>query len=208
MFKIDHHLHTARHSPDSQLDPDDLAASARQAGLDGVVITEHDHQWESGELAELNARAGGLLVLSGAEVSAIEGHFLVYGLPDLAESPPGITLANLLRVVRRHGAAIIAAHPFRWGQDFDAIVDAHGASFDALELVSNNVTAETRALTQRLLARTPMNISGSSDAHQAAVIGRYCSTFPGPIASMGDFVDAIRRGLGRPTAGPGATLQV
>lgn len=208
MFKIDHHLHTARHSPDSQLDPDDLADSAREAGLDGVVITEHDYQWEPGELADLNAGAGGLIVLSGAEVSAIEGHFLVYGLPDLSETPPGITLANLLRVVRRQGAAIIAAHPFRWDQDFNAIVAVHGASFDALELVSNNVTAETRALTERLLARIPMNISGSSDAHQAAVIGRYGSVFPGPIASMADFVDAVRRGHGRPFAGHGATLPV
>lgn len=208
MFKIDHHLHTARHSPDSQLDPDDLADSAREAGLDGVVITEHDYQWEAGELADLNARAGGLVVLSGAEVSAREGHFLVYGLPDLAETPPGITLTELLRVVRRQGAAIIAAHPFRWEQDFDAIVDTHGASFDALELVSNNVTPETRKLTERLLARTRMNVSGSSDAHQAAVIGRYCSAFPGPIVSMGDFVGALRRGLGRPVAGPGATLAI
>src|SRR5262249_18531030 len=124
MARIDHHLHTSRHSPDSVIDPGELIARAREVGLDGVVITEHDYQWEAGELAELAARAAGfgVKVFSGAEVSALEGHFLVYGLPDLREAPPGVALGYLLEVVRRHGAAIVAAHPFRWDQDFDALI--------------------------------------------------------------------------------------
>src|SRR5947209_20039574 len=139
MAKIDHHLHTSRHSPDSVIEPEELIVRARSAGLDGVVITEHDYQWEPDELAELGRSAGGLVVLSGAEVSAREGHFLVYGLPSLDEAPPGIRLAELLRVVRRHGAAIVAAHPFRWDQPVDAIVAEHGPAFDALELASDHV---------------------------------------------------------------------
>src|SRR6185437_3479234 len=115
------------------------------------------------ELADLSARADGLKVLSGAEISAREGHFLVYGLPDLDEAPCGIALADLLKVVRRHDAAIVAAHPFRWDQDFAAIVAAHGPAFDALELVSNNVTPETRERTARLLGEHPMGATGSSD---------------------------------------------
>lgn len=155
MAKIDHHVHTTRHSPDSSIDPDELVESALAAGLDGVVITEHDTQWGADELADLNARSRGLVVLSGAEISAREGHFLVYGLPDLEETPPGIGILELLKVVRRHGAAIVAAHPFRWDQDFSAIVATTGPAFDALELVSNNVTPETRAKAEALLKRIP-----------------------------------------------------
>src|SRR5207253_9182884 len=119
MPKFDHHLHTSRHSPDSVIDPIELLHRARAVGLDGVVITEHDYQWEPDELAELAARGDdlGVKVFSGAEVSAREGHFLVYGLPDLDEAPPGVWLRDLLRVVRGHGGAIVAAHPFRWDQD-------------------------------------------------------------------------------------------
>ena len=61
MAKFDHHLHTSRHSPDSILDPDDLIDEARKCGLDGVVITEHDYQWEADELADLQKRAGDLI---------------------------------------------------------------------------------------------------------------------------------------------------
>src|SRR5690242_19015870 len=135
MNYIDHHLHTRRYSPDSSIDPEELVEQAQHIGLNGVVITEHGCFWPEDELAELN-RPGGPLVLAGAEISALEGHFLVYGLPTLDETPPGVPLADLLRVVRGHGAAIVAAHPFRSGHDFDQIVRAHGPAFDAIELVS------------------------------------------------------------------------
>jgi predicted metal-dependent phosphoesterase TrpH len=208
MPRFDHHLHTSRHSPDSLIDPCLLVERAAEVGLDGVVITEHDYQWEPDELAELagfGARLG-VRVFSGAEVSAREGHFLVYGLPDLSEVPPGVEVGELLRVVQAHGGAVVAAHPFRWDQDFEAIVAEHGPAFDALELVSNNVTPETRARTQRLLARySPrMGATGSSDAHDPWVVGCYFTEFPGPIVSLADFVSAMRSRLGRPGHTPGA----
>jgi predicted metal-dependent phosphoesterase TrpH len=204
MAKFDHHLHTSRHSPDSVIHPFVLIERARGAGLDGVVITEHDYQWAPGELAELAARAEPLKVFSGVEVSAREGHFLVYGLPDLDEAPCGIALGDLLAVVRRHDAAIVAAHPFRWDQDFAAIVATHGAAFDALELVSNNVTPETRKKTEELLRVHPMGATGSSDGHEPDAIGCYYTEFPGTIETLADFVTALRQRTGRPRHRAGA----
>ncbi len=204
MAKIDHHVHTSRHSPDSAIAPDELIERARAAGLDAVVITEHDYQWRPAELAGLNARAGGLVVLSGLEVSAREGHFLVYGLPDDGEVEPGIALADLLGVVKGHGAAIVAAHPFRWDQDFAAILASHGPAFDALELVSNNVTPENRAKVEAVLKTTPMGSTGSSDGHVPDAVGCYYTEFPGEVRDLADFVRALRSQQGRPRHRPGA----
>jgi predicted metal-dependent phosphoesterase TrpH len=205
-MKFDHHLHTARHSPDSSIDPYELVERARQVGLDGVVITEHDYQWEHAELAELAARATPLRVFSGAEISAREGHFLVYGLATLDDVEPGIALAELLRVVRVREAAIVAAHPFRWDQPFETIVAEHGAAFDALELVSKNVTPETRTRTEALLRRHAMGATGSSDAHEIESIGCYFTEFDRAIATIGDFAAALRAHRGRPRHRPGAWL--
>jgi predicted metal-dependent phosphoesterase TrpH len=205
-MKFDHHMHTKRHSPDSEIDPLLLIERAREVGLDGLVITEHDYQWEADELSELAGRAAPLRVFSGAEISAREGHFLVYGLPTLDDVPSGVTLADLLKTVRRHQAAIVAAHPFRWDQRFDAIVAEHGPVFDALELVSNNVSAETRAKTEALLRRHPMAATGSSDAHELDVVGCYFTEFEGPIESISEFVAALRDRRGRPRHRPGANL--
>src|SRR5689334_15367279 len=183
IVRIDHHIHTRRHSPDSVIDPLELVEYAHEVGLDAVVITEHDYQWEPAELAELAAEAAPLHVFSGAEISAQEGHFLVYGLPSLEEVPSGILLADLLSVVRGHDAAIVAAHPFRWDQPFDEIVAEHGPVFDALELVSNNISRKTRSKTAALLRAHAMGATGSSDAHELDVVGCYCTEFDGPIDS-------------------------
>lgn len=206
MAKIDHHVHTSKHSPDSSIDPFELVERARAIGLDGIVITDHDYQWRADELAELQAEARGLTILSGAEVSAREGHFLVFGLPDLDEVPAGVTLRELLESVRVHNAAIVAAHPFRWGQDFDALVREHGPVFDSLELVSNNVTRETRRLTRALLANHEMGATGSSDGHDLEAVGCYFSEFPGTITTIGEFVAALRAKTNRPRHRLGAFL--
>lgn len=199
-------MHTDRHSPDSVLDPLELIERAREVGLDGIVITEHDYQWDREELADLASRGVGLTVLSGAEISAREGHFLVYGLPDLEEAPSGIKLADLLETVRVHKAAIVAAHPFRWGQEFDQIVRQNGEVFDALELVSNNVSTETRAMTSRLLEGKSMGATGSSDGHDPEAVGCYYSEFDDPIRTMADFVRALKARRVRPRHRPGAFL--
>jgi predicted metal-dependent phosphoesterase TrpH len=205
--KIDHHLHTTRYSPDSSIEPEELIERAVEHGLDAVVITEHDAQWTSDELDDLSARANGLVVLSGVEVSAREGHFLVYGLPDFEEVASGIHLRDLIKVVKIHQAAIVAAHPYRWDQDFDAILAEHGPeAFDALELVSNNVTPEMRP---RILEASRIHgiaTTGSSDAHEAATLGCYFTEFDRPIRSMRDFVAALKSRSGRPGHREGASL--
>lgn len=207
MFKIDHHLHTTRHSPDSYMEPEELIEQARIVGLNGVVITEHDALWDSEELSELSAKFDDITVLSGVEVSAREGHFLVYGLTDLDDCPPGVRLAELLKIVRAQGAAIVAAHPFRWDQDFDAIVAEHGPVFDGLELVSNNVFPEMRVQIEAMLARYPnLGATGSSDAHDTMTVGCYFTEFPVPIRSMREFVAALKAKAGRPRHRPGAVL--
>jgi predicted metal-dependent phosphoesterase TrpH len=205
-MKFDHHIHTCRHSPDSEIDPLELVEFAREIGLDGVVITEHDYQWLDKELADLADRAAPLRVFSGAEISAQEGHFLVFGLPSLGEVWPGIALAELLPIVERHEAAIVAAHPFRWNQPFDEIVAEHGPVFDALELVSNNVTRETRMRTEALLRRHAMGSTGSSDAHELGVVGCYYTEFDRPIRSLNDFVAGIKSRRGRPRHRAGSLL--
>lgn len=197
-MKFDQHVHTSKHSPDSVIDPFELVRRAIEAGLQGLVITEHDYQWEPSELDEVRREADGLVVLSGAEISALEGHFLVYGLPDLEGIEPGIPVRKLVEIVRRHDGAIVAAHPFRWDQDFEDVLDTNGLVFDALELVSNNITPDTRHLTHQVAQKHSLALTGSSDGHQPEVVGCYFTEYLEPIRSMSDIVSALRRRSIRP----------
>src|SRR5215831_11463234 len=143
-MKFDLHMHTSRHSFDSRMEPLAMVRRARQIGLDGVVITEHDWLWTEPELDELRAAAGDLVVLAGMEVSAKEGHFLAYGVYDPFAVPRGIGVAELCREVHRQEGAVVAAHPFRWGQPFEDILREERPELDGLEVMSNNMDEECR----------------------------------------------------------------
>ncbi len=75
---IDLHNHTQVHSRCSHLDPVDLVIRARRAGLDGLVITEHDALWPRDDVDRLAADHG-LLLLRGIEVTTDIGHVLAFG---------------------------------------------------------------------------------------------------------------------------------
>jgi predicted metal-dependent phosphoesterase TrpH len=191
-MKFDLHLHTTRHSPDSQMGPLAMCRRARRIGLDGVVITEHDWLWTEPELEALRELHPGLVVLSGIEVSAREGHFLVYGVTDPFALPRGIGVAALCREVHRQGGAVVAAHPFRWGQPFRDILRRERPELDGLELMTNNMDADCRRQAAAVQAELGLTGLGSSDAHEEAVLGFCYTDFPGRVASNADLVEAIR----------------
>lgn len=192
-MKFDLHLHTARHSPDSVTDPFDLLRAAEAAGLDGVVLTEHDYFWPEEELAELRAAAPGLVVLAGMEVTGRGGDVLVYGITDPFKLPRGIGWGELCREVHRQGGAAVAAHPNRWGQPFEKVVRDAGAELDGVEVLSNNMDPELREQAQELLRKYPHYAQlGNSDSHAPETVGCCYTDFAAEIRTAADLVAAIR----------------
>jgi predicted metal-dependent phosphoesterase TrpH len=191
-MKFDLHLHTTRHSPDSRMDPLAMCRRALRLGLDGVVITEHDWLWTEPELEELRGLHPGLVVLAGVEVSAREGHFLAYGVTNPFAVPHGIRVAQLCREVHRQGGAVVAAHPFRWGQPFNDILKRESPELDGLELMSNNMDAECRRQAAEVRQRLGLAGLGCSDAHDEDVLGACYTEFPDGVRRMADLVAAIK----------------
>ena len=198
-MKFDLHIHTSRHSPDSLIDPSALVQRAMELGLDGIVITEHDWLWTEQELQELRAIAPGLVVLAGIEVTAKEGHFLTYGVRDPFKLPRGIGVADLCREVHRQEGAVAAAHPFRWGQPFDRILEQEMPDLDGLELMTNNMDEVLRHLAAGIFQERSLCGLGSSYAHHIDTVGVCYTDFSAVIRSNRDLVQAIRnrRGVAR-----------
>jgi predicted metal-dependent phosphoesterase TrpH len=192
-MKFDLHIHTNRHSPDSVMDPVAMVRRARQLGLDGLVITEHDWLWTEAELQELRAAEPGLVVLAGIEVSAREGHFLVYGVHNPFTLVRGIGVADLCREVHRQGGAVVAAHPFRWGQPFDEILREERPDLDGVEMMSNNMDADLRRRTAEVQRAGRFAGLGNSDAHDVETLGFCYTEFSVPVHSGSDLAAAIRQ---------------
>ena len=111
-FRVDLHVHTRRYSPCAEaLDPEYLGVAMKKAGLDGLVITEHDHLWPAEDIALLNRNLKDKRIYRGVEVSSSNGHFIVIGLDGLDDIRPGISIEKLIPKIHFHEAAIIWAHP-------------------------------------------------------------------------------------------------
>jgi predicted metal-dependent phosphoesterase TrpH len=193
MMTFDLHMHTRRYSPDSEIDPFELVRRAKEIGLDGIVITEHDRLWPEDELEELRAAAPGLVVLGGVEVTGLGGDLLCYGVTDLGNLRRGMPWAELCREVRRQDGVAVAAHPYRWGQDFDALVRDQQPDLGGLEMMSNNMDPDLRRRAAAFLERHPQYATlGNSDAHELSVVGVCYTDFAARIQTPADLVRAIQ----------------
>jgi hypothetical protein len=109
------HVHT-RYS-DGRGTPEEIIAAAQAAGLDYIVITDHN----GFDAKRVEGYSGRLLVIVGTEVSTRSGHLLAFGLPE----PPfrfSDDAAEVLEDVEAAGGVAMIAHPdsprpeFRWTQ--------------------------------------------------------------------------------------------
>lgn len=192
-MKFDLHIHTARHSPDADTDPFELVRAAIKAGLDGIVITEHDFLWPEEELNELRAAAPELVILAGVEVTGRGGDVLCYGLTDPFALPRGIEWGELTREVHRQGGACVAAHPNRWNQPFERLLRDHKPELDGIEVMSNNMDRDLRSKAAELLKKYPHFAQlGNSDSHQPWSVGCCYTDFDAEIRTNADLVAAIR----------------
>lgn len=192
-MKFDLHMHTSRHSPDSITDPFELVRAARAAGLDGIVITEHDFLWTWPEIEELRAAAPGLVILPGVEVTGRGGDVLCYGVTDPFALPRGMAWPELCREVHRQGGAAVAAHPNRWGQPFEKILRDQKPDLDGIEVMSNNMDDGLRKKAAALLVKYPHFAQlGNSDSHDPSTVGCCYTEFDADIRTSADLVAAIR----------------
>lgn len=192
-MKFDLHMHTRRHSHDADSDPFDLVRAAVAAGLDGIVITEHDYLWPEEELEELRAAAPGLVILGGVEVTGRGGDVLCYGVTNPFALRRGIAWPELCREVHRQGGACVAAHPNRWGQPFEKILREQTPELDGIEVMSNNMDLDLRRQAAELLAKHPHFAQlGNSDSHVPGTVGCCYTDFDCVIRTSADLVAAIR----------------
>ena len=103
-LKIDLHVHT-NHS-DSMSSVKKIIEAAREKHLDGIAITDHG---TTTALAQALKLAPDLIVISGIEVEAVEGHILVLGVKNAPQK--GLRAVEVAEYARQNGGIIIIPHP-------------------------------------------------------------------------------------------------
>jgi predicted metal-dependent phosphoesterase TrpH len=174
-FNIDLHTHTF-FSGDGVSSPEENIAAAREKGLHGFAITDHNtcdaitYLLEKGLMREDGLPVDDFLIIPGVEVTTDEGHLLCIGvtLPYLKGKPA----REVCEIIHERGGLAIPPHPydlFRAGIRFPVL---ETLPIDALE-VFNAATTLRRynryAFGYAQLRGLPM--TASSDAHHSEAVG-------------------------------------
>ena len=199
---IDLHVHTRLYSGCSSIEPGELILRARQAGLDGLALTEHGILWKEEKLAPLRDRAAaaGVALFPGEEVTCFEKgtrkDFLVFGIKDSLGGD--FTPRSLINRVHEEGGVVIAAHPYkpsRLGEGYHGVgEEIFELDLDAVEFYhpDHGEHALERILAAGRLRGMPL--TGGSDAHELYQVGRNSTRFLNPVVTVEDLVREIRAG--------------
>lgn len=174
-FKIDLHAHSF-FSGDGVSSPEELIAGAREKGLHGFAITDHNtcdavaYMIDKGLMREDGQPVDDFLIVPGVEVTTAEGHLLCIGatLPYLKGKPA----REVCEIIHDRGGLAIPPHPydlFRAGIRFHTL---ETLPIDALEVFNAATTLRrynTYAFKYAQVRKLPM--TAASDAHHYAAVG-------------------------------------
>lgn len=177
---------------DSGLALGDLLARARERGLDGVCLTEHNALWQNTERLEAAAERYGVAIFRGTEVTTQYGHVLVYGLERFHNSM--FDLHELYRVVESEGGVLVQAHP-QWvdagrAPGPDLVVDR----FHGIEVLNGEISTYANGYVAAVAADLGKFGTGGSDAHSPGAVGRCATLFERPVTTDEEMVRELRAG--------------
>ena len=205
---IDLHTHTKPRSWDSFITPDEMVDLAKEAGLDAMVLAEHDWAWEEDEVADLTKRHD-FTVIRAMEINTEDGHILVFGMHEYKF---GMHRSHeLAGFVEEVGGVMIAAHPYRrqmpWKPDDeseynDAISRAmRNPAYRfvlAVEVLNGRGAITENDFSLRLREQMHLPATAASDTHQHddkdQQMGRAATYFDADIKTEQELITGLQSG--------------
>ena len=201
-MKIDLHVHTNPLSPDSLMSADQAIETAKEIGLDGICLTEHDRAWQLSEVHFLREKHD-FPVFRGVEVMLRGGiEMLVFGLN--IDFTSLLQLSDLRKMVTAAKGFMVYAHPFR-GLPELAISDSAAAleiilgkiditSIDAVEGRNGRNRDMYNQPALEMAARHNLKTTGGSDAHAVDEIGTCVTVLESNITTDAELLKELKAG--------------
>lgn len=214
-YKYDLHVHTKESSACGRIAGRKLVDLYREAGYDGIVITDHfyppffaklgSRPWEEKvdrylagyRAAAARGREIGLVVLFGLELKFAGGDpndYLVYGVDEgfLKENSWILErgLEQFHQACRESGFLVYQAHPFR-----PELEVADPGRLDGVETYNGNRRHDSRNhLAQRFARENGLRAISGSDCHQREDLGRGGVELGERVESMTQLVRLLMEG--------------
>lgn len=213
MYKYETHLHTSEGSACGRCCGTDMADAAKNAGYDGIIVTDHffngncavprDLPWKERvekyclgyEHAAKRGAEIGLKVFFGVEYTYMGSDFLTYGLDkEWFIAHPEVMDAHIYEyadMVAADGGFIVHAHPFRQApyiNQMTFIPDRTGA-VEVVNIGNHNPIIDARAKWYAESYDLPQ--TAGSDAHlTSSIVGGIYSE--NELKSIDDYIAAVK----------------
>ena len=191
-FRLETHLHTSEGSACADLDAVSQVRQYKEAGYDGVIVTDHfvtgnsavdrilpwrqqmKDQFEGYRKAAEEGKKIGLKVFCGIEFGYHGTEFVVIGLDDewFADHSRILNMRpeDSLTLFRKAGAAIIHAHPFRQAS-YISKVRLYPDYVDAVEIYNHQNKPEWDDRAEKYARMSNLPVTSGSDCHRLGEIG-------------------------------------
>ena len=186
---IDLHIHEMRYSKDSFLDLEDVVRLAKERGLDGICVTDHESMGLK-DYAEKISKKTGFPIFVGIEYYSLEGDILAFGIDEYPYER--IHAQEFIDLVHAQGGVVVSAHPFRHNRrGLEEHIDVL-QGLDAIEILNGSTLPDAAMKAVQYAKKWNLGTTGGSDCHLPEKVGVCATYFPNKIHTMQDLVDAIR----------------
>jgi predicted metal-dependent phosphoesterase TrpH len=197
LIDVDLHMHTD-HSHDCETPVEVLLATAKEAGLGAIAVTDHNEISGALEAREKAAESGAhppLKVIVGEEVKTAEQGEVI-GLFIEEKIPRGLTLQETVAEIKRQGGLVYVPHPFdrmHSVPDYEHLLSILD-DVDAIEVFNPRVAIGSfNEEAVRFAAKYRLVAGAGSDSHVAQGLGSVrirMRDFDGPQEFLQSLMDA------------------
>lgn len=192
---IDLHMHESTYSGDSFLQLKDIVNIAKQTGLDGICITDHDSLGIRDMAAEY-AEQVDYPIFVGVEYFSLQGDIIAFGIEDIPKKR--IPAQEFIDYVHDQNGVCFAAHPFRNNKRGLADNLFKVTGLDGVEAFNGSTDYRSNLKALEYCRQFGVQPLGVSDCHVKEKVGVYATWFPDGIQTMRDFIDEFKKGLCHP----------
>ena len=192
---IDLHMHEMTYSKDSFLKLSQIVEIAKEKGLDGISITDHDSMGLKDYAAEYSEKTG-FPIFTGIEYYSLQGDIVAFGIEDYPRER--IPAQEFIDLVKAQGGICFAAHPFRNnGRGLgEHLCEVKG--LDGLEVLNGSTSAAACRKAAKYAGRQGLHTLGASDCHVPEKVGVCATWFPGEIRTLQGLLAAFEKGGMKP----------
>ncbi len=192
---IDLHIHEKNFSLDSHLELEEIIEIAKQRGLQGICITDHESMGLREHAAEVSKKTG-FPVFVGIEFYSLQGDILAFGIDHYPDER--ISAQEFIDLVHAQGGVTISAHPFRHNrrglEENIGILEG----LDGIEILNGSTLPDATMKAVQFGKKYDLAVTGGSDCHYPEKVGVYATYFPTDIHTVEELCTAIRNHECRP----------